>query len=57
MAKITNERTGEYLKEALRALKEKGGECPSGELIKEIAKSLSFTEYESSINNSDNIAG
>jgi hypothetical protein len=52
MAKITNERTGEYLKEALRALKEKGGECPSGELIKEIAKRLSFTEYESSINNS-----
>ncbi len=33
MAKIANERTGEYLKEALRALKEKGGECPSGELI------------------------
>jgi hypothetical protein len=52
MAKITNERTGEYLKEALRALKKKGGECPSGELIKEIAKRLSLTEYESSINNS-----
>ena len=52
MAKITNERTGEYLKEALCALKEKGGECPSGELIKEITKRLSLTEYESSINNS-----
>ena len=52
MAKITNERTGEYLKEALRALKEKGGECPSGELINDMAKRLSLSEYETSINNS-----
>ena len=32
MAKISNERTGEYLKEALSVLKAKGGELPSGEL-------------------------
>src|SRR5918996_662349 len=52
MAKITNERTGEYLKMALRVLKEKGGEYPSGELISELARRLSLTEYETSINNS-----
>lgn len=36
MAKITEKRTGEYLKTALEILKEKGGEYPSGELIKDI---------------------
>ena len=52
MAKITNERTGEYLKEALRVLKAKGGELPSAELIEQIAKRLTLNEYETSINNS-----
>lgn len=52
MAKISNERTGEYLKEALCVLKEKGGEYPAGDLIKEIGKRLSLTAYEKSINNS-----
>ena len=52
MAKISNERTGEYLKEALRVLKAKGGELPSGELNQEIAKRLTLNEYETSINNS-----
>jgi hypothetical protein len=52
MAKITNARTGEFLKEALRVLKDKGGEYPSGDLTKEIAKRLTFTAYENSINNS-----
>ena len=52
MAKITSERTGEYLKEALCVLKEKGGEYPSGDLINEIGKRLSLTAYEKSINNS-----
>jgi len=52
MAKITNERTGEFLKEALCILKEKGGEYPSGDLINEIGKRISLTVYEKSINNS-----
>ena len=52
MAKITSERTREYLKEALHVLKEKGGEYPSGDLINEIGKRLSLTAYEKSINNS-----
>jgi len=52
MAKITNIRTGEYLKESLRIVKEKGGECPSSELIKEMKNRLNLSEYEKSLNNS-----
>lgn len=52
MAQISRERTGEFLKETLRVLKEKGGEYPSGELIKEAGKRLSLSPYEKSINNS-----
>ncbi|MFC1501593.1 DUF262 domain-containing protein [Elusimicrobiota bacterium] len=52
MAKISNERTGEFLKEALLVLKDKGGEFPSGELIKEMGKRLTLNSYEKSINNS-----
>ncbi len=52
MAQINRERTGEFLKETLRVLKEKGGEYPSGELIKEVGKRLSLTAYEKTINNS-----
>ena len=50
MAKITKTRTGEYLKESLRILKEKGGECPSGELIKEMANRFTLSDYEKSLN-------
>ena len=52
MAKITKIRTGEYLKESLLIVKEKGGECPSSELIKEMKNRLNFSEYEKSLNNS-----
>lgn len=52
MAKITSERTGEYLKEALLVLKEKGSEYPSSDLINEMASRLALTDYEKSLNNS-----
>lgn len=52
MAKITATRTGEYLKESLAIIKEKGGEYPSSELIKEMASRLILTDYEKSLNNS-----
>lgn len=52
MSKITNIRTGEYLKESLRIVKEKGGECPSSELIKEMKNRLNLSGYEKSLNNS-----
>jgi hypothetical protein len=52
MAQIKSERTGEYLKETLLVLKEKGGEYPSGELIKEVGPRLTLSDYEKSINNS-----
>lgn len=52
MKTINYERTGEYLKTALLILKEKGGECPSGELAKEMEKHLVFDDYEKGINNS-----
>ena len=52
MAKITNNRIGEYLSTALNILSEKGGECPTKELIKNMEERLSLTEYEKSLNNS-----
>jgi len=52
MAKISNTRIGEFLKESLLIVKEKGGECPSNELIKEMSKRLNLTDYEKSLNNS-----
>lgn len=52
MAKISNERTGEYLKTSLVVLKEKGGEYPSADLIDEMARHLNLSSYELSINNS-----
>lgn len=52
MQSISNERTGQYLKEALQILKEQNGEYPSGELIKELNLRLSLTSYEKSLNNS-----
>jgi hypothetical protein len=52
MAKITNNRIGEYLSMALNILSEKGGECPTKELIKNMEERLSLTEYEKSLNNS-----
>ena len=52
MAKITSNRIGEYLSTALNILSEKGGECPSKELIKYMEERLTLTEYEKSLNNS-----
>jgi hypothetical protein len=52
MAKFTSERTGEYLSTALKILSEKGGECPSKELMEEILKRLNPTDYERSLNKS-----
>ena len=52
MERITRERTGEYLKLALQILKERGGECPSNELIEEMKKRLVLSEREKSLNNS-----
>jgi len=52
MQKITTERKGEYLKESLRIIAEKGGECPSSELIKEMKNRLNLSDYEKSLNNS-----
>ncbi len=52
MAKITKERTGEYLKLALVVIAEKGGECPTAELMRLMRKRIKPTEYENSLNNS-----
>jgi hypothetical protein len=52
MAKIDYVRTGEYLRECLLILKEKGGECPSAELINEMANRLNLSDYEKSLNES-----
>ncbi len=52
MAKITSKRIGEYLLTALNILAEKGGECPTKELIKYMEERLTFTEWEKSLNNS-----
>lgn len=52
MKSINYERTGEYLKATLQILKEKGGECPSSELVKELEKRLTFDNYEKELNNS-----
>ncbi len=52
MPKITKERKGEYLKECLRVLSEKGGECPSALLIKEMGNRLNLSDHEKGLNNS-----
>lgn len=52
MPKITKERKGEYLKECLRVLSEKDGECPSALLIKEMQNRLNLSDHEKSLNNS-----
>lgn len=49
-AQISRERGGEYLKEALLLLKEKGGKLSSGEVISELEKRLTLNEYERSFN-------
>ncbi len=52
MEKIDFIRTGEYLKATLTILKEKGGEYPSNELIKELERRLTLNDYEKGLNNS-----
>lgn len=52
MAQINKNRIGEYLSVALNIIFEKGGECPSKELIKSMEEKLILTEYEKSLNNS-----
>ncbi len=52
MSKIDKKRTGEYMLTALTILDERGGDCPSGELITEMAKKLDLSDYEKSLNNS-----
>lgn len=49
-AQITRERGGEYLKEALLLLREKGGKLSSSEVISELEKRLTLNEYERSFN-------
>lgn len=49
-AQITRERGGEYLKEALALLKEKGGKLSSAEVVSELEKRLTLNEYERSFN-------
>ena len=52
MSNIDKKRTGEYMLTALMILDERGGDCPSGELITEMMKKLDLSDYEKSINNS-----
>lgn len=52
MSNIDKKRTGEYMLTALTILDERGGECPSSELITEMAKKLDLSDYEKSLNNS-----
>jgi len=52
MQSINYERTGQYLKEALRILKEHNCEYPSSELIKELGLRLTLNDYEKSLNDS-----
>jgi hypothetical protein len=52
MALFPKERIGEYLKTALIIIDDKGGECPSKDLIAELGKRLDLSEAEKSLNNS-----
>lgn len=52
MRKMSNVRMGEYLKESLNIISEKGGECLAKELIEELRKRLEPNEYEKSLNDS-----
>jgi len=46
MAKVTEERRGEYVQTALRIIYENGGQMAAREVIAETAKRLNLTEYE-----------
>lgn len=52
MSKFSKERTGEFLKTSLEILEEKGGECPSSELISLLKQRLNPNAYELSLNKS-----
>lgn len=49
MAKISNERIGEYLKAALQVLVDNGGQLPSREVTQELERRLDFDKYEAAI--------
>lgn len=50
MAIFSSQRTGEYLSSALKIISEKGGECPTRELMSEMLKRLNPTDAERSLN-------
>ena len=52
MAKVTNERIGQYLKTALQVLVENGGSARSRLVVDEVGKQLNLTDYERQVRDS-----
>lgn len=46
MAKVEKERVGVFMKTALEVLRDKGGQLPSREVVREVEKRLTLTDHE-----------
>src|ERR1035437_10167184 len=49
MAKIDQERIGQWLWNALQILKDNGGELPGREVVRQLSSKLKFNDYEQAV--------